>query len=180
MRRYLLGFLLLASTASTADGQFMEAARRKAFKVAFCGAAAIPGKSLGDRLTNKLKADAGKMQMKPEDVEKYRRHMQIGTAVVLCKTGAALAGTIYAKLSERDLKAREREIEAAVQESEPVTRDYVLPESNQPGRITTEEEYRDGEKTCKKVVDRLADVENGEPAVAVYCKKKDEPYQLDY
>src|SRR5262249_6332416 len=123
---------------------------------------------------------AAKLQLKPEDVEKHRLYLQIGTAAILCKTGVALAGTIYDKLSERDMNARQKEIDAAVNEADPVTRDYLLPESRKPGRITTEPEYRDGDKTCKQVVDRFADVEHGDPAIAIYCKSGNGDYELEY
>ena len=99
-------------------------------------------------------------------------------AAALCGTSYLLAGTIYDKLSERDRKAREQEMDAALADANSGTRAYVLPESRYEGQITTEMVQDEGKKECRSVVDVLS--KDGEPARARYCRNKpDGKYDLD-
>jgi hypothetical protein len=103
------------------------------------------------------------------EAEKHRRAIQIGMALALCGGGVLIAGTTFSKLSERDRKARERELEMAVQESAPRT--YVLPDhpdmkaTATPQPISTEDK-----EECRLVEDVLADGAQSDRALVKFCR----------
>ena len=155
---------LLASTPAPASGQL----GKTVLKGAFCAGGVVAGLKLGDKIAQ---MELSRRSVVGAEAQKLRKGFQLGAALVLCKGGAMLAGTIYAKLSKNDLQARQREIDAAVAEAEPVTRDYVLPESGLKGEVTTSEVTAEGNKECRTVVDHLADESKNEPAIVKYCRK---------
>jgi hypothetical protein len=167
-----LGGLCLGQPAAL-EAQFGKSVA----KAVFCAGGAVAGLKLGDKLAQ---TQAKKNPQMASQLQKYRKAFQLGTALVLCKTGSMLAGTVYEKLSKHDLEARQKEMDAALAEAEPVTRKYVLPDSKLEGTMTTETPTTEGDKECKVVVDRLANVEAGEPAMAKFCRKPpSEKYELD-
>jgi hypothetical protein len=89
------------------------------------------------------------------------------------------AGTVYEKLSERDLAVRQREMEAAVADAEPGTRTYVLPDSELEGTLTVEPSVIEGNRECRTVVDHLAEAH--EPVMTRFCRRlPNGNYELDY
>jgi len=151
-------------TPTPGHAQFGKAA----LKVAFCGGGVVAGLKLGEKIAQ---AELRRRKITGVNAQKLTRGFQIGTALVLCKGGTMLAGTVYAKLSKNDLESRQKEIDAAVAEAEPVTREYVLPESGLKGEVTTSEVTTEGDKECRTVVDHLADESKNEPAMVKYCRK---------
>lgn len=141
---------------------------KTALKVAFCGGGVVAGLKLGEKIAQ---TELRRRKVTGVNAQKLTRSFQIGTALVLCKGGTMLAGTVYAKLSKNDLESRQKEIDAAVAEAEPVTREYVLPESGLKGEVTTSEVTTEGDKECRTVVDHLADESKNEPAMVKYCRK---------
>ena len=149
--------------------------KKRMLQLAVCGAAAKVGVDLGEKLAE---LEIRKRNLSGEDAKKHKRAIQVGMAAALCGTSFLLTGTIYDKLSERDRKAREREMEAALADANSGTRSYVLPESRYEGQITTEAVDDEGSKECRSVVDVLS--KEGEPARARYCRTKpDGKYDLD-
>jgi hypothetical protein len=167
---------LSAMLTSSLEAQW----KKRAAQLAFCAGGGVIGMKLGDQLVKVAQRHATQLQMTPTQVVQYRRQIQVGTAAILCLSGSALAGSAYERLSKRDLEARKREIETAVQESDPISRDYVLPESQRTARVTTEAPYKDGDRECKRVIDQLADVAAGEQAVATYCRSPGGTYELEF
>lgn len=143
---------------------------RIAIKAAVCGGAAWGGYKLGDKISDTV---ISKMKVGEADVNKVRRSLQIGTAAALCGTGVLLTGTIFNRLSERDRKAREREMEAALEDATPGTRNYVLPDSKVSGRLETDAAVQDGDKVCRMQVDFIAG--ETEPAATRWCRDADKP-----
>jgi hypothetical protein len=172
LRRALLVVLLLVGPAS-AQAQFAK----RAAQAAFCAGLGYAGFKVGEKIAQ---YETKRMGLAGTEARKVTRQLQIGTAAVLCLVGASLAGTVYEKMSKRDMEARKKEIESAVAEADPVSRDYVLPESKRGGTIVTQPEYQDGAKTCKIVVDNVADVAAGEQATAKYCKNNKGEWELEF
>lgn len=170
--------LLIAVVSSSAEAQF----KKRMAQLALCGVGGVAGYNLGDQVARYAQKNAKQMNMTPQQVAQYHRQIKIGTAGILCLGGAALAGTVYEKLSKRDMEARKREIELAAQEANPVTREYVMPDSKRSGTVTTEPSYVDGNKECKQVIDQLADTNAGDRAVVTYCRAKggNGNYELEY
>jgi hypothetical protein len=158
-------------TPAPAEAQF----KKRAAQLMFCGAGAVAGAKLGEKLAE---LDARRRQLTGAEAVKARRAFQVGMAVALCGTSALLAGTVYDKLSERDRKARAREMEAALDDASSTTRSYVLPDSRHEGQITAESVVDEGKRECRVTVDVLS--KESEPARARYCRKKpDGAYELD-
>jgi surface antigen len=148
---------------------------RAAIKTAVCGGGLWGGYHLGDKVADAVIA---RMKVAGDQVEKVRRSFQIGVAAALCGTGVLLTGTIFNSLSERDRKAREREMAAALADATPGTRTYVLPDSQLMGRLETEQAVQDGDKQCRQQVDFIAGA--NEPAAARWCRKNaNDKYELE-
>jgi len=156
--------LLIAVAPPRARAQF-GGMKKRIMQVAVCGGGAYGGYKLGEKVAE---IEAKKLKLGAEEAAKHRRAFQIGMALALCGGGALIAGTIYDKLSKRDLEARQKEIDAAVADAAPGTRTYVLPDSQLQGKIQTEPIVTEGNKECRTTVDNLAD--SGEPAMAKYCR----------
>ena len=170
----LLAFALQASLPPVALAQF-GGIKKKAIQLAFCGGGAYGGFKLGERLAD---IEAKKLKLGAEEAAKHRRAFQVGMAVALCATSAYLSGTVYEKLSKRDRDAREREMQLALDDANPTTHSYVLPDSKYEGTITTEMVEADGDRECKTTVDVLS--KEGEPARARFCRKPPKgDYELD-
>ncbi len=179
MHRYRLPLVLNLAVAimlqSTAPLNLHAQFKKTAMKLAFCGGGALGGYKLGQKLAE---AEAKKMKFGAEEAEKHRRAFEIGMALALCGGGTLIAGTVYSRLSKRDLDARQKEMDAALADAAPTSRSYVLPESKLQGTLQTEAVESDGNKECRSVIDTLA--ESSEPAMARYCRKPpDGRYQLD-
>jgi len=161
----LSSLVLLVASPSPVYAQF-GGMKRKMMKAAVCGGAAVGGYKLGSKVAE---FEAKKLKLPPEEAAKHRRAFQIGMALAFCGGGAALTGTIYEKLSKRDMEAREEAVNAALLDAEPTTHTYVLPDSGYQGNIPPDAAEPDAKKECRTTVDRLAD--SDEPAMARYCRK---------
>jgi hypothetical protein len=169
---FLVSSLLLPFPTS-AQNRFT----RIAIKAAVCGGAAWGGYKLGDKISDSV---ITRMKIADGDVTKVRRSLQIGTAAALCGTGVLLTGTVFNSLSERDRKSREREMQAALEDANPGTRNYVLPDSKMTGRLETDAAVQDGDKVCRQQVDFIAG--DSEPAAVRWCRDANDPkdkYELD-
>jgi surface antigen len=170
----LLVFILTQPAPAAAQNRFA----RIAIKAAVCGGAAYGGYKLGDKIANSAIA---RMSVAGPEAERVRKALQIGTAAALCGTGVLLTGTIFNSLSERDRKAREKEMAAALEDANPGTRTYVLPDSKREGRLETEAAVQDGDKVCRQQVDFIAGP--NEPAATRWCRDADNPkgkYELEF
>jgi hypothetical protein len=161
----------LSPPAYAQFGRMKEAA----IKVAACGGGAYAGYRLGEKVAE---FEARKLNLGAEEARKHQRAIQIGMALALCGGGALIAGTTFSKLSERDRKTRERELEAAVQES--AARTYVLPDHPEmkatatPQPISTE-----GKQECRMVEDVLADGAQSDRALVKFCRANSgEPWKV--
>jgi surface antigen len=149
--------------------------KRTMIKVAVCGGGAYGGYKIGDKLAD---AAIAKMGAVGDEATKVRRSFQIGVAAALCGTGVLLTGTIFNSLSKRDREAREKEMAAALEDANPGTRTYVLPDSKATGRLETEAAVQDGDKQCRQQVDFIAGPD--EPAAARWCRKNpNDKYELE-
>lgn len=177
-RAGLVVLLLVPAVPATEAGAQIGDLRKRAAQTVLCAGGAYGGYRLGTRLAER---EVRRLNLPTEEAEKLTLAFQIGSALILCKGGAMLAGTIYERLSERDLAVREREMEAAVAGAEPGTRTYVLPDSELEGTLTVEPSVVEGNRECRTVIDHLADVEGGEPVMTRYCRQlPNGNYQLDY
>lgn len=168
-----LGVLLPA----TVHAQFGDM-RKRAAQAVLCAGGAFGGYKLGSKLAER---HVQRLSLPADEAQKVTRAFQIGSALILCRTGALLAGTIYEKLSRRDLEARQREMEEAVAQAEPGTRTYVLPDSQLEGTITVEPSVVEDDRECRTAVDHLADAEGGEPVLTRFCRSlPDGQWELDY
>lgn len=171
-----LAVLLLLSglipRAATAQGGF----KKRAMQLALCGGMAYGGYKLGEKIAQ---YEIKRQGLVGQQAVQMTKALQIGAALILCKGGAALAGSAYDKLSKRDLEARQREMQAALAVAEPTQRPYVMPESGRHGTLTTKAPEQEGEKECRIVVDQLADVAAGEQAITKFCRKPGGDYELE-
>ena len=72
----------------------------------------------------------------------------------------------------------QREMDTALENTAPMTRTYVLPDSKLSGEIKTEAIEVEGNKECRTIVDTLA--EGNEPARTRFCRKPpDGKYELE-
>lgn len=162
-----IGFAVEAGAPVELHAQFGNL-KKKAVQTVFCAGGVVGGLKIGAKIAD---MEMVRRNVPAADQQKYRLAFQIGTALILCKGGAAIAGSVYDKLSERDLEARQREMDAALADAEPGTRTYVMPESQIEGTLTTEPIVAEGNQECRVIVDQLADVEGGEPVMTKFCRK---------
>lgn len=149
--------------------------KKRAMQIAVCGGGAFGGYKLGEKVGEMY---VRKAKIPPEQARKYIRSFQIGMALALCGGGALVAGSVYDGMSKRDKQARAKEMEAALTAADPGTRQYVLPDSNLSGKITSEPMEVDGDgRECRTVVDVLAN--SNEPARARYCRAPGGKFELD-
>ena len=166
--------LLLTSMVGVplpADAQM----KKRMMQIAFCAGGALGGYKLGEKAAEFY---IRKAKVPPEQARQYIRSFQIGMALALCGGGALVSGTVYDRMSKRDKEARDREMQDALAAADPGTREYVLPDSNLQGKITSEPmELEDDGRECRTMVDVLAD--SNEPARARYCRKPGGKFELD-
>lgn len=163
----------LAGAAAPAEAQ--GSLKRKAILLAVCGGGAWGGYRLGDKLANIAIAKAN---LTGVEADKMRLSFKIGVAAAACGASALLVGTVYDGLSKRDREARAREMEAALADAEPSTRQYVLPDSGKQGRLETLAAERDGNRECRLQLDTLGGA--SEPAAVRQCRKDaNDNYEVD-
>lgn len=166
--------VMVATLSSAAEAQVPIIGRRANLAL-LCGGGSVLGFKLGDRVA---KAALARTQLSPADAEKMRLSIKIGTAAAACGTSVLLANTIYGKLSERDKRARKREMEAALEDAEPGTRQYILPDSGLRGTLETLPAEQDDRRECRLQLDTLG--EESEPVSARWCRKSaSDSYEID-
>ena len=161
----VLVLFALAATLAPRDAASQNSIVKRVGQGAFCAGFGYAGYRLGEKIADieiKRQALAGK------EAEQLKRGLQIGAALIFCKGGTMVAGTVYDRLSKRDMEAREREMNAALADASPEARRYVLPESQLQGTITAQPAVVEGNRECRTVVDNLADAQ--EPAIVKYCR----------
>lgn len=116
-------------------------------------------------------AETKRLRLSRAESEKRERGYVIAFALLGCGAGASLAGTVYDKLGEAGRKAREQELLAAANSSQPRT--YRDPENpNLSGTINPLPVYADSsqKRECRDLEDTLADTGKGEPIIVKYCR----------
>src|SRR5579875_1254366 len=96
--------------------------KQRAMQMIVCGGGAIGGFKLGEKLADQ---QAARMHLPPAQAAALRRKYELGLALALCKGGKLVAGTVYANLSKRDQEARQKDIESALADEQPGTKNYV-------------------------------------------------------
>jgi hypothetical protein len=163
---------LLVATAPI-EAQFNP--KRKLILAAVCGGGAWGGFRLGDRLADM--AIARRKLIGPQ-ADKMRLSFRVGVAAAACGASAWLAGTVYDGLSKRDQQARKVEMETALADAEPGTRQYVLPDSRLAGRLETLPAEREDGRECRVQLDTLGN--SNEPASTRWCRKNPQDhYEVD-
>ncbi len=151
--------------------------KRIAITTAVCAGGAYGGYKLGEKLAQ---FQITKMKLEGAQAERMRKAMTLGMAAALCGGGILLTNTVYGSLSKKDRQAREKEMQAALEDASPspATRAYVLPDSKLPGTLTTEAPEIDGNQECRYIVDVLS--KDGEPARARFCRDSPkDKYEVD-
>jgi hypothetical protein len=167
MSAIALLFIVQAQGPSRAGAQL--GFKQRAMQIMVCGGSAVGGLKLGQKLADQ---QAAKMHMSPAQAAALRRKYEIGMAMALCKGGKLVAGTVYANLSKHDQEARQKDIDAALADEQPETRNYVVPDHpDMKGTLTTTAAVTDGDSECRTVEDHLAEGTNGDSALVKYCRK---------
>lgn len=161
----LLGVRSLGSGLANAQTGFKE----RAMQMIVCGGGSVGGYKLGEKLAD---AQAKRMNLPPAEAKAMERKYEIGLALALCKGGKLVTGTVYADMSKRDQEARQKEMDAAVADTDSGTRNYAVPDHpDMKGTITTSPEVADGGNECRTVEDHLAEGDKGDSALVKYCRK---------
>jgi hypothetical protein len=136
-------------------------------QVAGCGVGAIGGGFIAKALAKK---DASRLGLSSTEAKSRERGYIVGLALLGCGAGSAVAGTVYAKLSDAGKRAREQELMEAAKSAQ--IRTYKDPENpNLNGRVTPGPVYADSSiRECRDIEDVLADADKGEPMVVKYCR----------
>ncbi len=151
--------------------------KRIAITTAVCAGGAYGGYKLGEKLAQ---LQITKMKLEGVQADRMRKAMTLGMAAALCGGGILLTNTVYGNLSKKDRQAREKEMQAALEDASPspATRNYVLPDSKMAGTFTTEAPEVEGNQECRYIVDVLS--KDGEPARARFCRDNPkDKYEVD-
>ncbi len=143
--------------------------KQKMMQTAACAGGGVGAVKIGEKLGQ---LQGSMLHLSPAATNVLIRKYQLGMAMSLCKGGEALVGTTFAKLSEKDKKQRQTEIDAAVADTAPGTKTFVLPDHPElTERLTTSEIATDGNKECRTVEDNLADKDQNDTALVKWCRK---------
>jgi surface antigen len=142
---------------------------KRLLQIGACAGGAVAGLKFGEMLAQ---LDAKRLNLSPADAKKRERAYKIGLGLALCGGGAAIAGTVHGKLSERGKKAREQELLAAVNDTAPsASRSYQDPERpGIQGRVTANPIVTEGTQECRIVEDVLAEGTANDTAYVKYCR----------
>ena len=158
--------IVLCALSAIAPVHAQSSLKRKLLVAGICGTVGLSSFKIADRLAD---AAIAKAKVQGPDADKMRLSFRVGVAAALCVASAALANTIYGRLSKRDQEARQREMRAALADAQPGTRNYVLPDSQLPGRLETLPAERDGDRECRLQLDTLG--KSSDPVAARWCRK---------
>lgn len=163
-------WILFTATISPAplNGQFGSFGKGALDK----GLCAFGGYGL-TRASQKLSEyEAKRLKLSAAAAAAQQRQMQIGLALALCDGGKSIANTVFGKMSEKDKQQRKDNIDAAVQDTAPISHTAPLPDHPDINEtITTDPIVADGDKECRMVKDYLADPSQGDTALVKYCRK---------
>ena len=153
-------FLLVVGTVSTEspNGQFGDW-KRKALQVTVRSGGGLGGAKIGQKIAQ---VEAQKLKLSPAQAGAQQRQYEIGMAIALCKGGNAILNTTFAKMTEKDKKQRQDNIDAALADSAPTTKTAPLPDHpDMKETITAAPVVAEGDKECRTVKDYLADPSQG-------------------
>jgi len=161
----LVTALVLGLVSHRAEAQF----GKRLLQIGACAGGALGGLKLGEVLGA---MDTKRLNLPPEEAKKRVKAYKIGLGLALCGGGAAIAGTVHSKLSERGKKAREQELLAAVNDATPgAARMYQDPERpGLQGRVTANPAAIEGNQECRIVEDSLAEGTTNDTAYIKYCR----------
>jgi hypothetical protein len=165
----VLVWLLFTGTIapSSLNGQF--GGFGKTLDTALC---AFGGMGLTKASQKMADIEVKQMKMPAAQAATLQRQFQLGLAMSLCNGGKSIVGTTFAKMSEKDKKQRQENIDAAVADSAPSTKTTPLPDHpDLKETITTDPIVADGDKECRTVKDYLAEQSQGDTALVKYCRK---------
>jgi hypothetical protein len=165
-----LVFLFVIGTVSTesANGQFGDW-KKKALQLTVCSGGGIGGAKIGQKIAQ---MEAQKLKLSPAQAAAQEKQYELGMAMALCNGGNAILNTTFAKMTEKDKKQRQDNIDAALADSTPGTKTAALPDHPaMTETITTDPIVADGDKECRTVKDYLADPSQGDTALIKYCRK---------
>jgi hypothetical protein len=141
-------------------------------KVVDSGLCAFGGYGLTKASQKIAEVESKRLKLPPAAAAAQQRQLQIGMAMALCNGGKSIANTMFAKMSEKDKKQRQDNIDAAVADSAPGTKTAPLPDHPDiKETITTDPIVADGDRECRMVKDYLADPSQGDTALVKYCRK---------
>ncbi len=121
-----LAFLLVIGTTSTepANGQFGSFGK-KTLDSSLC---AFGGIGLTKASQKIAEVESKRLKLPPAAAAAQQRQLQIGMAMAICNGGKSILNTTFAKMSEKDKKQRQDNIDAAVADSAPTTKTAPLPD----------------------------------------------------
>jgi hypothetical protein len=130
------------------------------------------GAGVGAVAAEKLAESEGKRRkLSRKEIDKLKRGYMITFALLGAAGGAALAGTIYGKLSEQGRKQREEALVKAAQQAKPQRygdpADPTLTGVTNPGKRYTEVAAN---RECVDVEDTLADAASKDAVFAKLCR----------
>lgn len=133
-----------------------------------CGVGALAGLVAAKALAA---ADAKRLKLSSADAAKRERGYMIAFALGACPVGAALGGSIYAKLSAEGRKERERALKEAVAQGRPQR--YGDPTNpNLQGTVTPGKRYQElaANRECKVEEDVLAENASKDAIFIKWCR----------
>ena len=174
----VLLFLLPYSRGAAADGmsadQFswsdLRHPKEKVLEAAFCNANSPLAKQLTQRLGS-LSSSNSKLTGTALAAE--QRRFEIGVAMAICHGGFRVAGTLYARMSQRDQDARQKALDDALaHDSQDKTTTYVLPDHPEiTGTITPVSTITaDNGRECTVLQDGVAEGSQNDSALNKFCR----------
>jgi hypothetical protein len=172
---WLLTGVLLFSQAPVLKAQIWKNPIKVVTQGGGCAGGGIVGMLLGDKIADMY---IGRMKLTGKDAEKARTGFKVGGGLAGCAGGAALAGTTYEKLSKGGKQAREKELMAALEDSQP--RNYRDPEqATLIGSLKPQAPTMEGKKECRVIEDELSDGSNSSSALLRYCRDSGGQWKYD-
>jgi hypothetical protein len=113
--------------------------------------------------------EAKRRGLSAEQTKELERGYMIGFALYGCAAGAALAGTVHEKLSERGRRNREAAMQMAAESAAVQTyRDPEVPRL--AGTVSAGPTFVESGRECRTIEDLLAEGDRSDPVFMTYCK----------